>query len=143
MRIINFVSNRLQQMPYGLRVVSRVLLGFAILIPIMTVLSMLSGNHGHYSINGKSVSYDEFFHRGGFVMCFLIGIYCAVLVYGFLCAHRWSRLLCFLPLAISLALALIHPPPSPGLALYTWVSLSLAVAFLVWYLFFHQPVKNY
>lgn len=76
-------------------------------------------------------------------MFFLIGIYSAILVYGFLHAHRWSRPLCFLPFAISLAMALIRPPSSLGLVLYACSGPSLAVALLVWYLFFHQPVRNY
>ncbi|HEY1716846.1 MAG TPA: hypothetical protein VGH42_00965 [Verrucomicrobiae bacterium] len=105
-RIVNFASDRLQQMPYGLRVVSKVLLTFAFVFPIFTLLLILPhGSNAHYSINGTPVTYDEFLKRGHFSVFFLIGIYSGILVYGFICASRWSRPFCFFPFAVSLIMA--------------------------------------
>ena len=142
--IINFVSSRLQQMPYGLRVVSRVLLIFAFFFPIFTVLLVLPlGRHAHYSINGTPVTYDEFLRRGHFLPFFLIGIYSGILAYGLIRASRWSRPCCFLPIAVSFIMAFIHHQPPLAVALYDYLSLILTVALLAWYLFFRQTVRDY
>ncbi len=143
--ITHFVSSRLQQMPYGLRVVSKVLLIFAFVFPIFTLILLLAhGQHSHFVINGKQVTYEEFLHRGGFLQFFLIGIYSAILVYGFLHASRWSRPLCFLPFAISLFLAVFHSSQAPlATALYGYLSLICSAALLSWYLFYRQTVRDY
>ena len=142
--IIHFVSSRLQQMPYGLRVVSKILLTFAFVFPIFTLLLVLPhGRDAHYSINGTPVTYDEFLRRGHFLPFFFIGIYSGILAFGFIRASRWSRPFCFLPLVVSFIMALAHHQPSFAVALYDYSSLVLSVALFVWYLFFRQSVRDY
>jgi hypothetical protein len=142
--IINFVSHRLQEMPFGLRIVSKVLLVFAFVFPIFTLLLVLPYGRGiHYSVNGASVTYDEFLRRGHFIPFVFIGIYSGILACGFIRAARWSRPLCFLPFAVSFILAFIHHQPPLTVAVYDYLSLSLLVALLAWYLFFRQTVRDY
>src|SRR5450432_3693227 len=129
--IIHFVSSRLQQMPYGLRVVSRVLLTFAFVFPIFTLLLVLPLGRGvHYSINGTPVTYDEFLRRSHFLSFFLVGICSGILAYGFIRASRWSRPVCFLPFVVSFITAFIYHKPSLAAALYDCLSLVLTVALL-------------
>jgi hypothetical protein len=142
--IIHFVSSRLQQMPYGLRVASRVHLGFAFGFPIMALLFMLPhGQNAHYLINGTPVTYDEFLRHVPFRLFFLFGIYSGILTYGLIRATNWSRPLCFLPFAISFILALIYRQPPLAVALCNSLSPVLIMAFLAWYLFYRQSVRDY
>ena len=139
--IIGFVSRRLQQMPYGLRVLTKVLLIFAFIFPIVTVISLLShGSHFYFVISGKQVTYDEFLRRGGFLTFFLIGIYCAILVFGFLRASGWSRPLLLLPPVASPIFAVIYHHVVP---FYNYLISLFGIALLVWYLFFRQTVRDY
>jgi len=142
--ILHFVCSRLQQMPNGLRVVSKVLLTFAFVFPIFTLLLVMPhGRDAHYSINGTPVTYDEFLRHGHFVPFFLIGIYSGILAYGFIRASRWSRPFCFLPFIVSFITAIIYHPPPLAVVLYNCVSLVLTAAILGWYLFFRQSVRDY
>jgi len=142
--IIHFVSSRLQQMPYGLRIVSRVLLIFAFVFPIFTLLLVLPhGRDVHYSINGTPVTYDEFLRRGHFVPFFLIGIYSGILAYGFIRASRWSRPICFLPFFMLFITGIIYHQPPLAVALYDCLILVLQVTLLGWYLFYRQSVRDY
>lgn len=143
-RITHFVSSRLQQMPYGLRVVSRVLITFAFIFPTTTLIMLLAhGKYSHFVINGKQVSYEEFVQRGGFLFLFIIGIYSIILVYGLLRASSWSRPLCFLPFVVSLILAIFHGQPPLSVALRYYLSLACGISILVWYLFYRRTVTDY
>ena len=140
--ILNFVNGRLEQMPRGLSVLANVLLLFAVLFPVLTVLMLvLHGYSSHFVMNGKQVSYEEFWQRGGFLTFFLIGIYCAVVVYGLLRASRWSRPLLLLPWVAGPILAVIHHHTT--LTLYNYLSGLFSAALLVWYLYFRQTVRDY
>jgi hypothetical protein len=131
-------------MPYGLRVLSKVLLVFAFVLPILAVILLLThGAHFQFFINGKQVTYDEFMRQRGFFHLFLFGIFCAILVYGFLHASRWSRPMCFLPLAVQFILSLFHPQPPLSVALRNYLILICEVTLLAWYLFYRGTVKNY
>ena len=131
-------------MPYGLRVVSKVLLTFAFVIPAITLILLFAhGQNSHFVIDGKQVTYEEFLHRGGFFQFFLIGIYSAILAYGFLSAARWSRPLCFLPFVVSFILAFTHQPPPLVIAICDYSSLVMSVALFVWYLFYRRSVRDY
>jgi hypothetical protein len=140
--IIHFVNSRLQQMPRGLSVLTNVLLLFAVLFPLLTLLLLVAhGRDSHFVINGTQVTYDDFGRRGGFLTFFLIGVYCAVLVYGFLHASCWSRPLLLLPFIVSPILTFIRYHGT--LAPYNYLISFLAIALLVWYLFFRQTVRDY
>ena len=140
--ILNFVNRRLEQMPRALAVLASVLLLFAVLFPVGTVLLLvLHGYDSHFVMNGKQVPYDEFWRRGGFLTSFIIGIYCAALVYGLLRASRWSRLLLVFPFIVSFVLDVIYNHAT--LAFYRYLSPLLFITLLVWYLFFRQTVRDY
>jgi surface polysaccharide O-acyltransferase-like enzyme len=144
MRLIQFVNNRLQQMPYGLRVVSRVFIAFAILFPVITILSILPyGQNAHYSINGTSVTYNEFLKRGTFLPFFLIGIYSGILACGLIRVSRWSRPLCLLPFIVAFISCFFQKQPSLAVAAADYLIQVLMITLLTWYLFFRQPVKDY
>lgn len=131
-------------MPYGLRVVSRVLLGFALVIPPTAVITLLThGQFSHFVINDKQVSYDEFLRRGGFLVVFFIWIFSAVLAFGFLRAASWSRPLCFFPFVVMFVMVIWRRQTTLSAALYDFLVLGCEVAILVWYLFFRQTVKDY
>ena len=141
--ILRFVNHRLRQMPYGLRVLTKVLLLFAFVFPVIAIISILMhGGSTYYSIGDKQVTYDEFTRKSGFLQSFLTGIYCATLVYGFVHATRWSRPLCFLPFTMSFIYGLFHPQPPPSPTL-NYVMLICQVTLLAWYLYYRQTVKDY
>jgi hypothetical protein len=121
-------------------VLTKVLLTFAVLFPVVSLLA--HGRDSYFIINGDHVSYDEFRRRGGFLALFLIGVCCAVLAYGLLHASRWSRPLLLLPAVASLVLVVIRHHTAP-LPLYNYLSSLPAIILLAWYLFYRQTVKNY
>ncbi|MGA2281564.1 MAG: hypothetical protein ABSG80_14820 [Verrucomicrobiota bacterium] len=140
--ILDFVNGRLQQMPRGLSVLTNAFLLFAVLFPVVTLLLLVAHGHDSYFvINGTQVTYDEFWRRGGFWTFLLVGIYCAVLVYGFLHASRWSRPLFLLPCVVGPILAVIYHHTT--LTLYNYLSGLFGTALLVWYLYFRQTVRDY
>lgn len=145
-RITCFASNQLRQMPYGLRVLSRVHLWFAFLFPASTLILLLM--HGpnspfSFSVGGKHVTYEEFLRSGGFLWFFLFGIYSGVLAFGFLRATRWSRPLCFLPTFVWLFATILHPKRLFSIAVYHYLIFACEVGLLVWYLFFRRTVRDY
>jgi surface polysaccharide O-acyltransferase-like enzyme len=144
--ILNYVNGRLQQMPRGLSVLTNVLLLFAVLFPVITLL-ILVGAHNHdarFIIDGRQATYDEFWRRNGYLSYlpfFIIGIYSGILAYGFLHASRWSRPLLVLPFIVSFVLDVIYHHAT--LAFYRYLSPLLFITLLVWYLFFRQTVGDY
>ncbi|HEY1788381.1 MAG TPA: hypothetical protein VGJ73_09515 [Verrucomicrobiae bacterium] len=143
-KIIQFVNARLQQMPYGLRLISNLSLLFTFIVPAIVVITLLAhGQYSRFEINGRQVTYEQFWQGGGFLAAFLFGIYCALLAYGLLRASRWSRPLCLLPPVVFSILILFHRQPSPAVALYNCLGLACEAALLVWYLFYRRTVRDY
>lgn len=129
---IKFISFRLKQMPYGLRSVTRVCLLFTVFLP----LSLLP--FGDHFIGGHRVSFGEFWIRGGGVFFFSLGVFFALIAYGFLHATRWSRLLCILPPLVYGVYFAFNRNVLVG------VFQALVFEFIiVWYLFWKSTVKDY
>ena len=134
---MSFIRDRLQQMPYWLRIVSRVFLTFAFVFPVFALLIAVFGKS---NLAGKEVSQNNFFDA---LLILLMGIFFGVLVYGFVHATRWVRPLCFLlvltPYLDALAdhLSLIH------IRMLFYLNSAAWLALVTWYLYFYQPVKDY
>jgi len=146
---MHFVNVRLQKMPRGLAVFTKVFLIFAAIFPVLTLLLTLlplldHGHYIHYTMNGTEVTYDEFARRSGFVWFVLVGFFCGVTAYGLLHASRWSRPLVVLPVATSPVFAVWvviqhHRPLSPAPFFISFFTLAL----VIWYLYFRQTVRDY
>jgi hypothetical protein len=140
-RILHFVNSQLQQMPRGLSVLTRVFLVFAIIIPVIILLTVAAqGRYSYFVLNGRQVSYQEFWRDGGLLTFLIIAIYSAILVYGFLHASRWSRPLLLLPF---IALPIWGMFRHATFSLYGALSSVFTIAILVWYLFFRRTVRDY
>jgi predicted membrane-bound spermidine synthase len=139
--ILDYVNRRLQQMPHGLSVLTNVFLLFAFLSPAFTLVCLLAYVLGNHSISGVQVSYSEFWRRMHLLTFFGLGIYSAVLAFGFLHATRWSRPLLLLPFVCSPILGVIHR--SSTFTLYNYVSALFTIILFAWYLFFRQTVRDY
>jgi hypothetical protein len=128
-------------MPYGLRLLTRLFITFAILFPIFALVFLLAYALGNHSINGVQVSYSEFWQRMNLLTLFGSGVYSAILSYGFLHASPWSRPLCLLPVVVSSILAVIHR--YSALTIYNYLNFICFMAILTLYLYFRQTVRDY
>jgi hypothetical protein len=140
--IINYLNGRLQQMPRGLSLLTNLLMLFAFLFPVLTILTLtLPVSNSHFVINGAQVTRDEFLRRDGFLPFLCVGVYCGVAAYGLLHASRWSRPLLLLPPVAGSVLAVIRH--STTMTVYNCMSSVIIIALGVWYLFFRQTVRDY
>jgi hypothetical protein len=127
-------------MPRGLSLLTNLFLLFAFIFPAFSLICLLSYALGNHSINGVQLSFGDFWRRMQLLIPFGVGIYSALIAYGFLRATRWSRPLFVLPCVASLVLGVIH---YTTLTLYGCLSSLVGVALPVWYLFFRHTVRDY
>jgi len=118
-------------MPYGLRMITIGCFIGALFLPI----AFIPG--GGYSINGESVSFTEFWRRGGGPLFVAIGILLPVIGYGILKRRRWSRYWFAGFLIITAAYSLTFCPQ------WNDVLGLLYAGFLIWYLFWRHTVCAY
>jgi len=120
--VFTFISNRIKQMPFGIRLLS-VLCVFA---PIFAF--------GFYFRGDSEVPV-------GLPKVLLIAIGSAVFVYGFLQATRWSRPLLMLYLAVGSIWAIFQHHATYSFSDY--LGLLATDGFILWILYFRRDVRDY
>lgn len=109
-------------MPYGLRLLT----GFCVFEPILAL--------GFYVRDDPQV-------HVGLSEVSLIAICCAVFVYGFMQAARWSRPLVMLCLVGTLILAIFQN--HAGYSLADSLGRLFAIGLIAWVLYFRHDVRDY
>ncbi|MFZ0826009.1 MAG: hypothetical protein WAO02_01170 [Verrucomicrobiia bacterium] len=119
-----FISNRVKQMPFGIRLLS-----------VLCVFAPTFGLWLHFQ------SADGLPDYVGLPKVLLIAICSAVFLYGFLLAARWSRPLLMLYLAVGSIWAIFQHHATYSFTDY--LGLLATDAFIVWILCFRRDVRDY
>ncbi len=100
---------------------------------------------GNFTINGRAVTYSEFWRSGAGPLFVLIGVILPITGYAFVKRKSWGRFLfAGLLVAINIATMVMDEFMTAELVSpsdFVWSLASMAL--LVWYLFFKQSVKDY
>jgi hypothetical protein len=117
-----FISNRIKQMPFGIRLLS----GLCVFAPMFAF--------GFYFRGDSEVPVS-------LPKVLLIALGSAVLVYSFLLATRWSRPLVMLYLAASTIWTIFQHHATYSLSDY--LGLLATDGFIVWILYLRRDVRDY
>jgi hypothetical protein len=120
--IFAFIISRLKKMPFGIRLLS----GLCVFAPIFALSFYIRDDlQAHVSLP----------------KVLLIAFCCAVFIYGFLQATRWSRPLLMLYLVGALIWAIIQNHPAYSVSDYLgWL---FTIGFIAWILYFRRDVRDY
>ena len=134
MNIATLRSNY-KTMPWLLKCFTGAFLCFIVFLPV-SLMPFLN-----FSINGESVTYAEFWSRGGGLVFCSIGIFCPMLGIGFLSKNKYARMTPALLVTIPSTVIVLTFAKDIFLELvFELVAIS---AFTVWYFYYKKSVIAY